>query len=309
MVFFLLIKQKTFMNQHQKKNSNKMEQNLNFIFFGTPDVASGTLDLLKDAGYIPTMIVTSPDRPAGRGMHMFESPVSVWARTHNIPCLKPEKITKEFVDDLKKNPTDIFIVVAYGKILPEALIVLPRYGTLNIHYSLLPKYRGASPVEQALLNGDTVTGVTIQEMRFKLDSGPILAQQEESITLDDTKRSLRGRLITIGTNLLVEVLLKLPKDTIQKVIQDEHTATHCSKIKKEDGEIDPNGSARENYNKYRAYEGWPGVYFFVSHGEKRMRIKITKARYENDSFVIERVIPEGKKEMPYETYRASNTSK
>ncbi|MCE9517689.1 methionyl-tRNA formyltransferase [Candidatus Nomurabacteria bacterium] len=270
-------------------------EKINFIFFGTPDVASETLTLLAESGYTPSLIVTSPDRPSGRGMHMTSTQVAVWAETHNIPCLKPEKLDIEFIDNLRKYNSDLFIVVAYGKILPQTLIDLPELGTINIHYSLLPKYRGASPVEQALLSGDTVTGVTIQQMAFKLDSGAILAQQEASIGLTDTKETLRNRLIEIGAELLVSLLPKIQSKEITPSVQDESKATHCSKIKKEDGQIDPNGDAHINYNKYRAFEGWPGIYFFKDN----KRIKITKARLENEKFIIERVVPEGKKETDY----------
>ena len=282
---------------------------ISFVFFGTPDVASETLTFLAESGYIPSLIVTSPDRPSGRGMHIAQTPVAAWAHSHSIACLKPEKITNEFIEELRKENTDFFIVVAYGKILPQALIDVPRLGTLNIHYSLLPKYRGASPVEPALHNGDETTGVTIQQMAFKLDSGAIIAQQEESIMIEDTKESLRGRLIKIGADMLANILPDIKDGYIQPQAQDEAKATYCTKIKKEDGHIDPNDDARENYNKYRAYHGWPGVFFFTERHGKNIRVKITKARYENDSFIIERVIPEGKKEIAYVDFLQSNTLK
>lgn len=283
--------------------------NLKFIYFGTPDVASKTLELLAAKGYTPSVIVTSPDRPSGRGMHMAQTPVADWAFAHSIPTLKPEKITKEFIEELKSYQADMFIVVAYGKIVPLALIDLPKLGTYNIHYSLLPQYRGASPVEQALLDGQMQTGVTIQQMALKLDSGPIIAQQIESISIVDTKESLRNRLIAIGVEMLADIIPKIQSGDIDPKIQDESQATHCSKIKKEDGQIDPSGDAWINYNKYRAFEGWPGVFFFTEHNNKTIRVKIRKARYENDSFIIERVVPEGKKEISYEDFLRSNTSK
>ncbi len=278
---------------------------LQFVFFGTPDVASETLMLLKESGYIPKLIVTSPDRPSGRGMHLTQTPVALWAQAQGIMCLKPEKITNEIIEQLKKADADLLIVVAYGKILPQALIDLPLFGAINIHYSLLPRYRGASPVEQALFNGDKNTGVTIQRMAFKLDSGPIIIQQEESILLEDTKKSLRERLIKIGANMLISAIPKLQSQDIHLQSQVESQATYCTKIKKEDGLIDPNGNAKENYNKYRAYYGWPGIYFFIDTNGKNTRVKITKAKYENDSFVIERVIHEGKKEVSYTEFLRS----
>jgi len=279
------------------------KEKLNFAFWGTPDVASKTLEILKENGYLPSIIITSPDKPRGRKMIITPPPVKVWAEENGIPYLQPEKINQEFIDKLSQSPvrpvTDhrsdrcqLFVVVAYGKILSEELIKMPKLGTINIHYSLLPKYRGASPVEACLLNGETETGVSIQQMEYKLDSGPILAEEKVNIDINDTKDILREKLIKVGGDLLCKILPDIIEQKIEGKIQNEDKATFCKKIKKEDGEIDPNGNAKENWNKYRAYFGWPGVYFF----KDGKRIKITKAKYENNSFVIERVIPEGKKE-------------
>ena len=273
---------------------------LKFAFFGTPDVARNTLEILKNNGYLPSLIITSPDRPSGRGLKLTPTPVSYWAEENNITCLKPEKIDENFINSLPRGSTtvDLYVVVAYGKILPQALIDIPKLGTINIHYSLLPKYRGASPVEQALLNGDTLTGVTIQQMAYKLDSGAILAQREEPVAINDAKESLLGRLIKIGAEMLIELIPSIQSGNIDQQIQDESKATHCSKIKKEDGEINTLGNAQENYDKYRAYHGWPGIYFF----KDGKRIKITKARLKDGQFIIERVIPEGKKEIDNEDF-------
>jgi methionyl-tRNA formyltransferase len=269
--------------------------NLNFVFFGTPDVASETLEILKANGYLPSLIVTTPDKPQGRKMVVTPPPVKAWAQKNNIPYLQPEKITPDFIEEFKKLNTDLSIVVAYGKILPEELIKIPRLGTINIHYSLLPKYRGASPVEACLLNGDTETGVSIQQMAFKLDSGDIIVEEKLNIDINDIKNTLREKLIKIGGDLLCKIIPDIFNQNLNPIAQDESRATFCKKIKKEDGEIDPNGNALGNWNKYRAFFGWPGVFFFING----KRIKITKARYENDSFVIERVIPEGKKEIDF----------
>lgn len=269
--------------------------NLNFVFFGTPDVASETLEILKANGYLPSLIVTTPDKPQGRKMVVTPPPVKAWAQKNNIPYLQPEKITPDFIEEFKKLNTDLSIVVAYGKILPEEIIKMPKLGTINIHYSLLPKYRGASPVEACLLNGDTETGVSIQQMAFKLDSGDIIVEEKLNIDINDIKNTLREKLIKIGGDLLCKIIPDIFNQNLNPIAQDESRATFCKKIKKEDGEIDPNGNALGNWNKYRAFFGWPGVFFFING----KRIKITKARYENDSFVIERVIPEGKKEIDF----------
>lgn len=285
---------------------------LNFAFFGTPFVASQTLDILKTNGYIPSIIITSPDKPAGRGLHMTPSPVSIWAEKNNIPCLKPEKITPEFISSLydglprESAPINLNVVVAYGKILPENLINLPKLGTINIHYSLLPKYRGASPVEATLLNGDNTTGVSIQKMAYKLDSGPILASREVPVGIDETKEELKNKLINLGGNLLCEILPNLLDGNIIQKPQNESSAIFCKKINKEDGELNLDNDPLQNYNKYRAFYGWPGVYFFTQKNEKKIRIKIKEAVYENNQFTIKRVTPEGKKEINYIDFLRQN---
>lgn len=279
---------------------------LKFAFFGTPQLASATLDILKDNGYIPSIIVTSPDRPAGRGLIMTPTPVSLWAIKNNIPCLKPEKIKEEFLNEIKKFDLDLFIVVAYGKILPEVLINTPKLGTINIHYSLLPRWRGASPLEAALLNGDSTTGVSIQQMAFKLDSGPIISDKEISIDINETKDDLRNKLTILGGNLLCEIIPQIIGKKNNPKIQDESKATYCTKINKEDGKLDLNGDPLQNYNKYRAFYGWPGVFFFVTKHDKKLRVKIKQAVYENNLFIIKKVTPEGKKEVSYEDFLRQN---
>ena len=264
---------------------------LNFAFWGTPDVASETLEILKQSGFLPSLIITSPDARSGRKMLLTPPPVKTWAIENNIPYVQPEKLTEV---DLRKD-FDLFIVVAYGKIMPKGILELPKFGSINIHYSLLPKYRGASPVESAILNGDKYTGITIQQMEYKMDSGPILAQEQVEIEPTEKAPDLRKRLIKIGGDLLVKTLPELIEEKIKAIPQDETKATHCAKIKKEDGLIDLNADAVKNYNKFRAYAHWPRTFFF----KDGKRIIITEARLENGSFVIEKIIPEGGKEMDY----------
>lgn len=287
-------------------------EKLKFAFFGTPLIASQTLDILAENGYMPSIIITSPDKPAGRGLKMTPTPVSDWALKNNIPCLKPERINQEFMTELSNTlphesaNIDLYVVVAYGKILPEVLINTPKLGTINIHYSLLPKWRGASPLESTLLNSDDITGVSIQQMTFKLDSGPILAKKEISIDEKITKEELKNKLIKMGGDLLCEIIPKIINKSIIPVIQNESEATYCSKINKEDGEINLNENSLKNYNKYRAFYGWPGVYFFTIKHNKKIRVKIKDAIYENNLFTIKRVTPEGKKEISYEDFLRQN---
>lgn len=298
-----------------------MKLPLRFVFFGTPDVASKTLEILKSHRLIPELIITGSDRPVGRHFVMTKPPVAIWAQAHSIPCLSPEKgseilpLLEDFYHD-KERP-DLCIVVAYGKILNQQVIDFASHGTLNIHYSLLPKWRGASPVESAILAGETQTGVSIQKMVFELDAGPIIAEQKIAIDYDDTTTSLRGKLIPLGAELLARELEKFSHaQTFQLHEQDHTQATKCGKIKKEYGLVNlESDNPRDMWNKYRAYFGWPGIYFFTPSASQGLgtspfagggtptRVKITKARFENNQFIIERVVPEGKKEMDWDEYK------
>ena len=270
-----------------------MNTGINFVFFGTPKVASDTLDILKQNGYMPSLVITAPDKPQGRKMLMTPPPVKVWAIQNNVPYIQPTDPR-----ELKITQPDISIVVAYGKIMPDELLQLPRIGSINIHYSLLPKYRGASPVESAILNGETETGVTIQKMHFKMDAGPVLAEEKTTILPDEKAEELRKRLIDIGGKLLVKILPDFIAGKITPTEQNENEATFCHKIKKEDGLIDLSGNASENYNKFRAYSDWPRIFFF----QNKKRIIITDAVLENGQFVIKKVLPEGKKEIRWEDF-------
>jgi len=294
-----------------------MNKKLNFAFFGTPEMASETLEILKGKGYVPSLIVTSPDRPQGRKMLLTPPPVKIWAIENNISYVQPENQAEllqiflsrgshsegegrreEKSEEAKPLP-DFFLVVAYGKIMPENVLNMPKLGSINIHYSLLPKYRGASPVESVILNGDPETGVTIQKMEYKMDSGPIIAEEKVNIFPDEKAPALRKRLIKIGAELLVKILNTpsafgtSPFAGGEK--QNENEATFCQKIKKEDGLIDLNDEAVKNYNKFRAYASWPRTFFF----KDGKRIIITDAELKDGKFVIKKIIPEGGKEIAY----------
>lgn len=270
-----------------------------FIFFGTPYVARDTLLKLIEHGWKPEVVVTNPDAPRGRKQVVTASETKTAAEANRIPVLTPELLDDEFVESLKKYTCDFAIVVAYGKILPEALINAFSKGVLNVHYSLLPKYRGASPVEAALLNDDKEIGVTVQKMVRKLDAGDIVAVKSEIIKPDDTNITLRARLIDLGAELLAETLPKYLAGEIAPEKQDEAQATYAPKIQKSEGEIKLNGNDKENWNKYRAYAAWPGV-FFTKDGK---RIKITEAKLdEGGHFKTLRVIPEGRKDIDYDLW-------
>ncbi len=270
-----------------------------FAYFGTPYVARDTLALLVEHGYIPTIVITSPDAARGRGMALTPCETKAWALEHGLPVLSPEKITHECVADMAEYGCEYALVVAYGKILPVALIEAFPKGVLNIHYSLLPKYRGASPVEAALLHGDTVTGVAIQRMVHKLDAGDVLATREVAIDPDETTRELRPRLIREGAELLVDTLPAFVAGTATATPQNEAEATHSGKIKKEEGLLAFPGNDAENWNKYRAFAESPGTYFYMVRDGKPFRVKVKTAKLRHDHFTPERVVPEGKPETDY----------
>jgi methionyl-tRNA formyltransferase len=269
-----------------------------FIYFGTPYVGRDTLALLVERGFMPELVVTSPDAPRGRGLTLTPCETKAWAVEHGLPVFTPDTLDDAALEEIKNVGAEYAIVVAYGKILPQALIDAFPLGILNIHYSLLPKYRGASPVEAALLQGDTVTGVTIQKMAFALDAGDILAQKGVEILPDETTRELRPRLVREGAELLAGVLPSFENGTAEFAPQDHGLATRAGKIKKEDGLLTL-GEDAANWNKYRAYAESPGTYFFVTKGGRQMRVKVVTAAMRDGTFTPLRVVPEGKKETDY----------
>ena len=273
-----------------------------FAYFGTPTVASETLATLIEHGFIPAVVVTSPDAPRGRGLVLTPSPVKTLARTHGLPVLTPEKLDEEALAAVRAHDCDYALVVAYGKIFPEELINAFPKGVINVHYSLLPKYRGATPLETALLAGESETGVTIQKMVKEMDAGDIIAQESTVIAPDETARELRPRLISMGAKLLAASLPGYLAGDIALVPQDASLATRARKLKKEDGLLDLSAPALENWHKYRAYADSIGTYFF----ENGKRMKITNAEFTYGEFRILSVIPEGKREMSFADFSKKN---
>ncbi len=276
------------------KENTKEKETVRFIFFGTPEFSTIVLDELKEAGYLPSLIVTAADKPVGRKQILTPPPVKLWAEEHGIPYLQEEDMNA-LTEVLRSRDDDLYIVASFGKILPQKLLDLPKHGVLNVHTSLLPKYRGASPIECAIRNGDEKTGSTIMKMVFKMDAGPIVAQEEYPLRDDVTKPELFDELAHHGGKLLAHTLLPYLRGELPLREQDESQATYCPRLKKADGDITHDDDLTR-WRKYRAYLGWPGVFFFDENGK---RVKVTRARYENGKFIIERIIPEGKKEMEY----------
>lgn len=274
---------------------------MKFVFFGTPDVAKETLQYLVENDLSPLAVVTNPDAPKGRGHIMTPSPVKEYALTQGLSVLTPDSLGEEFMKEVGALGADLAIVVAYGKILPEALINSFPQGVLNIHYSLLPRWRGAAPVEYALLNDDKKTGVTIQKMVKELDAGDIVAVKEMLIEDEDTTATLRPRLIKLGAELLIETLPRYLSGVIVPKKQEVEAVTFAPKLKKEAGELKLDDDSLLNWSKYRAFAVWPGTYFF----KDGKRYKVVRASLNEGVFKIEKVIPEGGREIDFSDQNAS----
>jgi methionyl-tRNA formyltransferase len=234
---------------------------MRIVFFGTSNVALPILESLSRKFDI-LAVVTSPDAPVGRSQALTESPVSVLAKEMNLPLFKPEKVKGniEFAEQLKVLNADIFVVVSYGKILPLPIINLPKFKTINVHFSLLPKYRGASPIQSALLNGETQSGVSIFILDELVDHGPILATLKINIDSDDNALSLSQKMAFASAELIVPTIDGYTSGTIQPQEQNHAQATYTTHIDKAQGKIDWSKTAQTIYNQFRAFYPWPGVW-------------------------------------------------
>ena len=243
-----------------------------FVFCGTPGFAVPTLEALVHDGFPVRLVVTQPDKPRGRGLVLTPSPVKQSALALNLPITQPESIknNSEFRSQLSAIKPDAIIVVGYGRIIPQWMIDLPPLGNINLHASLLPKYRGAAPIQWAIARGETTTGVTTMRIDAGLDTGDILLQKEIPIGTNDTAETLAPALATIGADLLVETLRALQVETIEAHPQDDSQATLAPILKKEDGRIDFRLSAQEVRNRMRGFQPWPGV--FTTFRSKNLRV-------------------------------------
>ncbi len=239
-----------------------MTRPLNLVFCGTPAFGVPTLEKLRDAGCKIHLAVTQPDKPCGRGLELAPSPVKTRAAQLGIPIAQPATIknNEDFKSQLVAINPDAIIVVGYGRIIPQWMIDLPPLGNLNLHASLLPKYRGAAPIQWAIANGETTTGVTAMRIDAGLDTGDILLQREIPVGGEDTSVSLMPRLAAIGADLMVETLQGLQDGRVHPRRQDDTRATLAPILRKEDGLIDFHRTASEIYNRLRGFQPWPGAY-------------------------------------------------
>ena len=255
---------------------------LRIVFMGTAELAGPILRALNaQPDFEIIAVVTQPDRPQGRNLAVQGSPVKQVAVSAGLPVLQPERARDpELLERLKQLKSDLVVVVAYGQILPQALLDLPRFGCLNVHTSLLPKYRGAAPIQWALLNGDAETGVTIMKMDAGLDTGPMLTEERTAILAEDDAETLHERLGKIGAELIVPTIRDFVAGKIQPRPQPVEGASYARKIKKEDGRIDWSQPAGAVLNRIRAFTPWPGAYTFLQADPKPQMLKIWKATVE-----------------------------
>ncbi len=274
-------------------------------FFGTPTFAVTILEELTIAGIVPELIVTAPDKPQGRGLVLTAPPVKKWAEENKIDFIQPASLKEPeknniLTASLFTENWDLFIVAAYGKILPKNILELPKHKVLNVHPSLLPKFRGPSPIEAAILNDERNTGVTIMRLDKEMDHGPIVAQKEiPNATWPVTSPILEDILAHEGGKLLASIIPDWVSGKIKERTQKHTDATYCQKITKADGLINLTDNAYQNYLKICAYTGWPGTYFFTEHEGKKIRVSVKQADFVDGNLNIISVTPEGKKEMPY----------
>jgi len=253
---------------------------MHIIFFGSDDFAAVHLEALLNAGHQVLACVTGPDKPQGRGMKMTVSPIKQIALERQIPYLQPVTLkTIEIVDALKTYEADIFIVVAYGRLLTQEILDIPKIFCLNVHGSLLPKYRGAAPVNWAILNGDKATGVTVQKMALALDAGDIIAQEVMVINDDENASHLRKRMAEIGAQLLIKVLCSHPSGPFKLIPQDESQVSFAPKLSKEMGRVDWYQTAQFIFNQVRGLQPWPGVYTFFNG--KTLKLTLVQISIEN----------------------------
>ena len=243
------------------------------VFFGTPDFAVPTLRTLLDSPHPVVAVVTQPDRPKGRGQRVSESPVKALAQARGLPVLQPGRLREpEFVETLRALQPDLGVVAAYGKLLPEEILSLPRHGMINVHASLLPKYRGAAPVHRAVIDGETETGVTIMRVEKMLDSGPMLAKVKRPIGPDETSDFVERDLAELGADLLVEVVDQIDAGVHQEELQDFMLCSYAPRLTKEEGLIDWTLPASYIHNRVRGLYPWPHAYTYL-HGVRLIILK------------------------------------
>ena len=300
---------------------------MNIVFMGTPEFSLPTLQKLYDSDHDVLLVVTQPDRPKGRGRESTPPPVKQFALEKKIPVLQPIKCTNlEIVKTLGALNADVFIVVAFGQILDKNLLALPHHFCINLHSSLLPKYRGAAPINWAIINGETETGITTMKMNIGLDTGDILLSRKVPISNNDDAQSLHDILAHKGSSLVLETLKQLDSGSLEPICQNSDLASYAPKLKKKDGLIQWSQPAVTIHNLVRGLTPWPGAFSFL--GSKRFKICKTETKNcdlsdqpgvilrisghgievgtQKERIVITEIQPEGKKRMDVKNFLAGH---
>ncbi|MEI6650501.1 MAG: methionyl-tRNA formyltransferase [Candidatus Moraniibacteriota bacterium] len=306
-----------------KRSDPDSTPKINVVFMGTPPFSASLLTVLIDGGYHIVAVFTRPDKESGRGKKIMPSAVKDMAIAHGIPVEQPHRFDDDSIAKLRSYKPDLIVVAAYGRILPKTVLDMPGFGCINVHTSLLPRWRGASPVQNTLISGDTETGVTLMLMDEGVDTGDIIATSKRSIADDDTYHSLLGKLASDAANLLIATLPSFVERTIEPKKQDGAQATLCQLIERDDGRIFWNDSAMNIHNRFRGLSPWPGIFSFWKQKDGGyVRLKFTKLSiwdddadtrsfgevFEADDRIavqtgsgivfIDEIQPEGKKPMP-----------
>ena len=254
-----------------------MREDVKVVFMGTPEFAAESLKKLVESGYNVVAVFTNPDKPSGRGMKLKASAVKEYAISKNIPVYQPKKVrnNEEVLNILKDIAPDFLTVVAYGKILPQEVLDIPRLGAINVHGSLLPKYRGSAPMQWSIINGEKVTGITTMYMDAGMDTGDMLLKEEIEIKDEYNLEDVHDKLMVIGADLLVKTLDGLVEGSIERIKQDDSLATSAPMISKEMTKIDFNKNSREIFNFVRGLNPFPGTYMVSDNGKTYKVAKVT----------------------------------
>jgi len=277
-------------------------KDLKIAFFGNSEFSLIVLEELKKLGVMPDLVVTTPDKAQGRKMILTPSVTKVWAENNSVEYVEPVKLKD--LDFIKKiSEYNLFIVASYGKIIPQVLIDIPKYKILNIHPSLLPKYRGPSPLQEQILNDEKEIGVSIMIIDAEVDHGAVLAQKKVEVeSWPAGFNKLQEILAKEGAKLLAQTLPDWISGKIKAKEQDHNQATFTKKVEKTEGLINLSDDSYKNYLKILAYEDWPGTYFEVNKNGQKIKVLIKKAKLSGDKLEILEVIPEGKKKMDYKSF-------
>ncbi len=274
-----------------------------YVFFGNAELALVVLHELDQLGYLPSLIITKANKPKGRGLEIVESEITIWARARGIPALAPEKLDTTFIEDLASYNFQFALLASYGKIIPQKLLDIFPKGILNIHPSLLPLYRGPSPIESALLDDTPKTGVSLMKLDSEMDHGDILAQESYTITEKDHQKKLYHKLGTIGVDLFIKYINSYLEGSLKLTPQNHAHATYCTKFEKSSAEITRDMTERQKFSIARTFMINPIAYTVLKNTNgSAFRLKITSAIWRDGKMLIERVIPEGKREMSYEEF-------